>query len=717
MAKHLVCWALLVMLALAGAAHGAGLKGNVVDAQGKPANAVFLMLMTPQWQSKTYTNTGTDGTFSLDGAAKADLIICQPPTVKNAEGLELFSLEPRIYRMGDSAKATFTLPAAGCLILRGYDATGKLMRYEDYTKKGEFAGQFCYLTSIEGELRPPCCWWVHDRESGGFGAKREKGLPAFMIAPEARFVVQMLFWEVPGYGKLLLRADNGGQGFAVGAAGEPAIFQVAVELARTAVDDLVKRADAYPADAKSKFDDIKGRLADALAKSAEPERAAAANGVLAAALRLRDDLELAAAEAAIPTVRMGKLQILVTDAKGAPVAKCKVHVKQKSRDFSFGVLEGSPYNAKAYEMARQAGFDLATVLLGWNWTKPVGDDWSGIDQTFGVSALKKLGYTVKGHGVIFLQDYGIMPPEAKTMKVADLPKAILDHQKVLFEGAVGKQIDIWEAINEPGYTNVVKLPRNDVIEMLKASARNVKKLTGKPTLINSAHDINFGSKFMIYDTDGKPWDDYAITYYEFLKLAQQAGALDDVDIIGMQLYPGTHLSAMFGGLEGPAFTPSWILDMLDRYAKAFGKPIHITEFALPSYYGPTWKCGYWRDKWSPKTQAEYADMVYALAFAHPSVHSVTWWGVSALKPDVETGSLYDKANKPKPVLERIQQRMAAWTTEADAETDASGTASLDGFGGDYDISATLPGGKTAAASAHIKERDTASVTIKAGSGK
>ncbi|HOV73108.1 MAG TPA: hypothetical protein PK967_03990 [Candidatus Hydrogenedentes bacterium] len=706
-----------VVLATAGAAQGAGLSGNVVDGQGKPATGVFLMLMTPQWQPKTFTNSGSDGTFKLDGAAKGDLIICQPPTIKNAEGLELFSLQPRIYQMGDKSAATFKLPAAGCLILRGYDASGQLMRFEDYEKRGKFAGQFCGVTGMGGELKPPCCWWVHDKESGGFGAKREKGLPAFMVEPKERFIIQMLYWEVPGYGKLLLRADNGGQGFAVNAPGEHAIIQVAVELARTAVDDLVKRADAYPADAKTKIEEVKTKLADAMKLTDEPQRNQASNGVLSAALKLRDDLELAAAEAAIPSVRKGKLQIQVADAKGAPAAKCKVHIRQTSRDFSFGVLEGSPYNAKAYEQARQEGFDLATVLLGWNWTKPDGDDWSGVDRTFGVSALKKLGYAVKGHGVIFLQGYGIMPDAAKTMKASDLPKAILDHEQVLMEGAIGKQIDIWEVINEPGYTNVVNLPRKDVVELAKASARLAKERTGKPTLINSGHDINFGSKYLMYDTDGNPWDNYSTTYHEFLLELQQADGLKDIDIVGLQIYPGSHLSALFGGIETPAFTPSWVLDTVERYAKDFGKPIHITEFSLPSYYGPTWKCGYWKDKWSPQVQADYADMVYTFAFAHPSVQSVTWWGISALKPDVETGCLYDRMYKAKPVLERIRQRMAAWTTELDAETDASGAALLEGFGGEYEITVTMPDGKTTTATAHIKERDTATVTIKPGSDK
>ena len=701
----------IVAFALMGNLAAEGLSGILQDGGGQPVPGAFMMLVTPKFAMKQYANTAAGGTFSLSGAAKDDLVIVQAPSKPNAEGLTIYSLQPRIFRVGAESKANLQLPAAGCVVLKGYDSNGKLMRCEDYTKRGSFAGQYCYLTDLDNQMCGPSCWWVHDKESNVPGAQREKGLPAFAVEPGGKCAVQMLFWDAPGYGKLWLRADNDGKGFGVNAAGECVIVEVSVELAKTAVRDLARRAEHFPADAQAQIKDVEGRLAEALKASDEPKRAAGASGVLSAALKLRDDLEYEAAKTAIPSVRKGKAHIQV---QGGKAGKCAVQLKQQKHDFLFGVLEGSPYNATAYQQARKAGFELATVLLGWNWTEPKGDDWSAVDKTFGVSALKKLGYTVKAHGVIFLQAYGITPDKALKMDKKDLPNAILEHQKVLLNGALGKQIDLWEIINEPGYTNILGLDRKDVIATMAAAAKNIKEITSKPSLVNSAHDITFGAKYMVYATNGKPADDYPLTFSEFLKLAADAGAMKDADLIGLQVYPGTHLSAMFGGLEGPAFTPSWLLDTIERYAQ-FGKPIHITEFSLPSSYGKTWNCGYWRAPWDEKTQADYADAVYTLAFGNPHVQSVTWWGVSALKPDVETGNLFDRTGKPKPVAERLQQLIKEWTTDASDKTDATGNVTLEGFGGDYELTVTPEGGKPVTQQVHIRERETTEVTVQLGS--
>jgi hypothetical protein len=700
----------LAVVLAAGPAWAGGVSGTISDTGGNPAKGVFLLLTSPGFAAKQFTTTGADGGFALSAAAKDDFIILQPPTKENDRGLAVFSLQPRIYRMGDGTAAALRLPPAGGLVLKGYDDSGKLMRYEDYTRRGTFAGQFAYVTDLDDRMRPPACWWIHDKESGGFGAKKEKGLPAFALEPGAKYVLHVLYWEVPAYGKLMLRADNAGQGFFVSAPGECLVVEVAVELARTAVADLVRRGVSYASEALARIAGIGARLADAGKLPDEPARAAAASGILSEALKLRDDLEYEAAKAAIPGLRKGTVRIRVQDAKGAPAAACKLRIKQTSHDFLFGVCEGSPYNAAAYEQARQAGFELATVLLGWNWTGPQGGDWSAVDKTFGLSALKKLGYRVKAHGVIYLQDYGIMPDKALRMDKKELPVAILDHQKTLIASAIGKQIDLWEVMNEPGAANIVHLPRPDVLAMIRTAAQNIRELSGKPALINSAHEINFGAKYTLYGMDNEPIDAYSVTYADFLQQANDAGALDDVDLIGLEVYPGTHLSRMFGGIEGPAFTPSWLLDVIERYAR-FGKPLHITEFSLPSTHDKDWNCGYWREPWNETTQADYADAVYTLAFGNPHVQSVTWWGVSALKPDVETSCLFDKDGKPKPVLERLQRRLAEWTTAATAETDPAGMAALDGFAGDYELTVTPANGRGVTQTIHVFERKSTPVTV------
>jgi hypothetical protein len=681
-----------------------------------------VALMSPQYAFKQYTTTSQDGAFQFSEAEKGHLIAIQPPTLRNEQGVYSFSIQPRIYVVGDSPAATLRLPPSGCLVLKAYDADGRLMRYEDYIRKGTYSGQFAYLTNLEGEMRPPSAWWVHDDVSAGANAKRENGLPAFAVEPGASYVVHLLFWEVPSYMKLWLRADNGGQGFPVSAPGECIILEVNAELARTAVAQLVRRSERFGPDAKERIAAVEVSLNEALGNSEPAKRAKRADETLLAALRLRDQLELDAARSSIPAVRKGKLRLNVEGTKGA----CKVRLAQRSHDFLFGVYEGSPYNAAAYESARKAGFDMATVLLGWNWTEPqssrpsrsqvqLGNEttWSMIDGVFGVGALKKLGYKVKAHGVIYLQDYGILPDKALKMGAPDLPPAILSQQRALLESPLGGEIDLWEAMNEPGCTNIVNLPRDVILSIVRAAARNVKEVSSKPTLINSAHETNFGAKYMMYTTDNEPVDNYPITYSEFLRQASDAGVLNDVDIIGLQVYPGFRLSAMLGGREGPAFTPASILDLIDLYSR-FGKPLHITEFSVPSTCPSTWQYRVWSEKWDEAAQAGYADAVYTLAFSHPQVHSITWWGISDLKPDVETGSLLDPSGKPRPVLERLQQRIAEWTTNIETQTAEDGALTVDGFAGDYDLTVIPETGSPMTQSVHLREREETIITVSLG---
>jgi len=710
----------LALLALFGVVTGGGaaegLSGVLHDTQNQAVTAAFLALMSPTFdQIKQTAFTGKDGAFEFSRAEAGDHVVVQPPTQRNRQGINAFRLQPRVYRLGPEATVTLRLPPAGCFVLDGYDNAGKLMRVEDYLRAGSFGSVFCYVTDLEDQMKPAVSWWVHNEDSG-FKKTRENGLPALAIEPgDDTYAVHVLFWEVPGYGKLMLRADNAGAGFRVGQAGECVVLELNVELARTAVADLGRRREALPERAGPEIDAIQTRLEEALSVADKPLRAAAANGVLAAALKLRDDLEYEAANAAIPRVRRGKVAIRVVGANGAALPGCGVQIRQRSHDFLFGIFEGSPYNAKAHTKAREAGFEMATVLLGWNWTEPANDDWDPIDEVFGVSALKALGFKVKAHGVIYLQGYGITPERAMAMDKAEVPAAILEHQRALLQSPLGKPIDLWEVINEAGVTNILGLPRADVIALTRQAASTIKQETGKPTLINSAHEIDFGRKYLAFSTDNVPLGDYALTYSDFLRQAADAGALEAIDTIGLQVYPGTHLSEVFGGIEGPAFTPAWLLDTIERYAARFDKPVHITEFSLPSSYGADWKCGYWRAPWNESVQAECADYVYTLAFGNPHVHSVTWWDFAADKPAVVTGSLVDKRYEPKPVLERLTQRFREWTTEASAETDPAGAATIEGYAGEYELTLTSPDGARVTRTFHISERETTALTVEVGS--
>ncbi len=620
-----------IFVAAVHVAHGAELKGRVVSgADGAPIANCYVALADTAFKIAAQSASGNDGSLqlALDAPVKNGYVIVQPNSVVTRAGLGGYPFMPRIYAYSGEPKLELKLPNASCIVLMAYDAQGQLMRWEDFRTRGTVGDQFMYATDANDCAVEATCWPVYDEEARKLGQPREKGLPALIVAPGKGYVPQVLFWETRGYGKLHLRAENGGEGFA--ATNEPLAIELNVELARTAVAAIAKR---FPEHAKQ-F----GEAFDAVSKRATPaERAKAADELLVDALKTRDDLELKRAREAI--------------------------AKQGQRgDFSFGVFEGSPYNQKAFQVARDAGFDLATVLLGWGWTdaRGVAVDKSAIEQTFGIDKLRKQGYAAKAHGVVWLQDYGILPERARGLAPDKLRDAMLAQENALLS-ACGDSFAVWEAMNEPNVTNVVNAPRDLVADLFGKSTEQINSREKLVALVNGAHEGDYGRRFAVYKLDNSPVNDWNRTYLAYLKGDDVKATVAKLDTVGLQFYPGFHFNESFGGLQGPAVTPSWLIDTIERYA-ALGKPIHITEFSLPSTYGKDWASGYWREPWTEQTQADYAEMIFTFAYADPRVQSISWWDIMDTKSSVTTGGLCDTNGKPKLVLERLKKLIGGWKT-------------------------------------------------------
>ena len=477
--------------------------------------------------------------------------------------------------------------------------------------------------------------------------------------------MSVLFWPTKDYGKLLVRADNRGKGYALAKAGDSLLINLNVELARTAVQGLETNAASYAAGA-----DKIVPLSAKLAKLPQDAKAAAAiaDDVLAEALRLRDELELARAKAAVAAARNNELSIKLENAKNGDYS---VTAKQVSRDFLFGVYEGSPYNAKAWDAADKGGFDFATILPAWNWTQSPKAKSGDIDSIFGISALEKLGYRIKAHGVVWMQGNGILPSFALKLPHDELTTQAIAHQEALLD-SLGDKFAIIEAMNEPANTNVPGLPGEDMKDLMASAAANIAERE-KPSLVNSPHEFGYGSQYWLYNLDGTPVNGYSATFSSYLKEVQQSGQLKDIGIVGIQWYPGVHFNEEWGNTQGPCLTPAHLLDTLRRYVR-FGKNIHITELSFPSTYGSDWYSGYWRAKWTPEIQADYAETIYTLAYAEPAIHSITWWDICDAKPSVITGGLLDRNYKPKPAFERITGLINQWQQMPEEQKLADGAA-------------------------------------------
>jgi len=693
--KAVALSACAMLLALAAPA---AVTGTLSAEDGTPIVSAYTALLGPGFTLAGDAVTDAAGGFSIDADIADGFLLVQPPTAETDHGVRAFSYQPRLYQYAGETELELKLPQAVNLVLEAFDAEGNEMLWQDFEALGTHGGQFVYATNLHDQMVEATVWPVHGEGiTGAASGPRETGVPAILVEPGQLACINVLFWPTLDYGKLLLRDTNSAQGYTLDEAGATLRINLNEALAESAVRAMEERLSLYPEGAE-RIAALRERL-DAIEGDDPSARASAADPILSEALRLRDELELQRARAAIPAVRTGRLAVRLENAED-PTAYT-VTVSLERGDFLFGAYEGSPYNGDAWTAARELGFDYATVLPAWNWTRNPKLSFGAIDRTFGLSALQELGYWVKAHGVVWMQDYGILPEEAKAMSREDLVTEATEHQEALLE-ALDEYVEIWEVINEPATTNVVNLPRQFMMAMMSEAASNIRE-AGKPSLINNPHEFSYGSKYFLHGLDDEPVNPYPTTYSEYLSLAEDDGLLDEIDIVGLQFYPGFHLNADFGNQEGPAFTPSHLLDTLNRYTK-FGKSIHITELSLPSSYGEGWNAGYWKRPWDEATQAEYAEAVYTLAFAHPQVHSVTWWDISDAKPSVITGALLTTDGQPKPVAETIQDLMDGWRTNESKPVGEDGVVEFRPYGGRYTVTVAGPDGFERTLERHVLER-------------
>jgi len=218
----------------------------------------------------------------------------------------------------------------------------------------------------------------------------------------------------------------------------------------------------------------------------------------------------------------------------------------------------------------------------------------------------------------------------------------------------GNPVRLWDVVNEPTHFPAIRL--DDAYRAARAAAPKAH------LIVNDYSDI--------YDSSRT----------QFLCLLTDAMARGvPFDGVGLQAHEP----------PGRAYPLQELTAALDRFA-ALGKRIHLTELAFQSDMTPVTGSP-WLGRWSETVQADYVEMFYRVAFAHPAVDSIIWWvvvpdhwrpGAELLRPDLS----------PKPVFARLDRLLnTEWRTNLDMTTDSSGVATFEGFHGEYDVTIALPG--------------------------
>ncbi|MFP4500781.1 MAG: endo-1,4-beta-xylanase [Candidatus Hydrogenedentota bacterium] len=358
----------------------------------------------------------------------------------------------------------------------------------------------------------------------------------------------------------------------------------------------------------------------------------------------------------IKELRMGGATVYVVDAEGNPVPNASVTVEQDSHEFLFGAsfagyetFFDTTKNAK-YEELFSDVFNYATLPLFWGLIEPTEGnlDFARLDSM--VDWCVDNDIAMKGHALLWTQA-DLLP----NWMNGELPSEEEMHAHVAtLMQRYGDRIGAWEVVNEPHNQPGISL------DAPHTWARD-------------------------YDPDGKlVVNEYGQFYNGLLGFWDHVAAAQDrgvaVDAVGIQGHAPTDT----------AYPMHRIRDILDLYAQ-LDVGVHITELTPPSD-GTATTGAPWRSQWDEATQADYAEKLYRVAFAHPAVEAISWWDFSDHGAWVPSGGLVDENLNPKPAYNALKRLITEeWHTSKAGETYTGGGFYFNGYLGSYTVNVNYEG--------------------------
>jgi endo-1,4-beta-xylanase len=579
------------------------------------------------------------------------------------------------------------------LVLRAWDAEGAPLSAGRWKSQGTSAGEYVFISDLQGVS-------IYGKTS----SRKEAGVDTTTVeTDDSRPVaVNALFWEVPGYGKVWLRADNEGKGFSGGQT-----LHMNYELAASKLAAVLQSETGRTQDAPGRLARAKDLLSRAAKVQDDREKARIANEALSLTMRVAEEMELDAASDNIEKYRKGAVRVTVRQG-GRAVRGAKVRYRQTRSQTLFGCIQSFGFidqklkqsqRNRVADLMRDAGFNHFTVSLFWDRTEPKPgqydlDEW---DEGLGLDAFRDRGFTFTGHAIV----QAALPPHVKKAgpaRFAELAERHMDRLMGHYEKKYPGKFLIWQAVNEPSSNRFVGLSADAKLDMIRRVTQRIRE--NAPKALVEINDYNWDrgqrhkANFLMPDVR----EMYStLEYFQGLKRAV------GYDVMGLQWYPG--LRVIYGGgiidLSEPLMDLGMSGEQWDRYG-ALGKPLHITEMAVPGRHEKGWSNGYWKAPWTPQIQADYMRNVYTLAYSKPYIKEITYWGISDHEPWAIHGGMLDKNWEPKPLYSALKSLLQSWRTTGEGTTDGNGNLEIRGYGGDYELQIES-GGKWKTVSLSIEE--------------
>lgn len=392
--------------------------------------------------------------------------------------------------------------------------------------------------------------------------------------------------------------------------------------------------------------------------------------------------------------RLADARIIVTDDAGIPMRNTTVSVEQTRHAFGFGNI-GFDFIEWIAGPPATTGGDASEIFGG---KTPPGPDelaeswlelfntvtlpfyWRGFEPVRGRPETARLqrtaqwfrerGVTVKGHPLLW---HTLAPTWLMDLSDAEVETTMRERVRREVEEFAGV-IDLWDAINETVILPVFTAEENAVTRFAHAHGRmSVIKIA-----FEEARAANPDARLVLNDFDLS--EDYEHVIEECLAAGIQ------IDALGVQ----THMHQGYRGEDQ-------IWAILERFSR-FGLPLQFTETTLLSgdlmprhivdlndYVVPSWPS-------TPEGEDRQADEIvrhYRNVVAHPSVESLTYWGITdhGAWLGAPSGIIrVDGTRKPSYDALHDLIRGEWWYPETTLTTDTDGAVRVKGFAGDYRIS-------------------------------
>ena len=534
-----------------------------------------------------------------------------------------------------------------------------------------------------------------------------------------------ILWPAPGFGKVLLRADNSGRGYRPAQDGST-IIELVPELADSRIRELRRWINEHnggriASSAASDHLQFAEAMMREIQREHEPRsRAALAYRALSAALNASEEEILAESRDSIRRNRQVAMRVTLVDPTGLPLVNKPVHIRQQRADFLFGAYHDR-YDPETIHRMASAGLNYATLHLDWMRMEPRDGyfDFARLDEESEPRTLHELGFTLRGHAMVWFPDAWMPswmePKRGDCGAVRDALKQYIDAMVYRY----GQQVQIWEVSNE-GHAAWARwgLDGDAMTDVVRSAAAEVRRVAPESqTMVNLAlplgEDVSLKYYPLISQFSAGRINGSADDPYGWAERLVHAGV--PFDLIGLQFYSGCWV-AVAGGVQVPAIDLFRFATVLERYAR-LGKPIHISEIVAPSSNRAEPGASFWHAPANSATQADYLEGVFTIAYGNPHVSAINWWDFYDEHAFAESGGLFDREFSPKPSYLRLEELLASWRYEGDLRTDSHGIVSFNGPPGSYRFTSAVGGGLTSSSTHLAGDDHSTSVTLSGTSAK